>query len=195
MSAASSDITAVIMRLPQHVILLISVYVQCADPEALREIVSKINNVVRKEKQRISNLKIIIAGDFNHHNYLWGGNGVTEERQGEATPIINMMAEHGLTSLLKTGTVTREQADIKLTIDLTLATQNITNSTIFCKVHEVKHGSDHIAIESFFDLSSHKRAHTDRLLFKKAPWQRIQEITTELLRTTPQGSTAQEKCD
>ena len=101
---------------------------------------------MRKKKQRISNLKIIIAGDFNYYNYLWGGNGVTEERQGKVTPIINIMVEHGLTSLLKTGTVTREQAGIKLIINLILVTQNITNSTIFYKVHEVKHGSNHIII-------------------------------------------------
>ena len=54
-------------------------------------------------------LEIIIAGDFNRHNTLWGGNTVSDERQGEAEPIIMMMSEQGLTSLLKRGIIIRDQ--------------------------------------------------------------------------------------
>ena len=62
-----------------------------------------------REKQRVGILEVIIARDFNRHNTLWGGNTVSDERQGEAEPIIIMMSEQGLTSLLKRGVITRDQ--------------------------------------------------------------------------------------
>ena len=47
-----------------------------------------------------------IAGDFNRHDQLWGGDEVSMERQGEADPIIDMMNELALSSLLRRGTKT-----------------------------------------------------------------------------------------
>ena len=64
-----------------------------------------------REKQRVRILEVIIAGDFNRHNTLWGSNTVSEERQGEAEPIIMMISEQGLTSLLKRGIITRDQGE------------------------------------------------------------------------------------
>jgi hypothetical protein len=43
----------------------------------------------------------MIMGDFNHHDQLWGGDNMSLERQGEVDPIINLMNEFTLSSLLK----------------------------------------------------------------------------------------------
>ena len=46
---------------------------------------------------------IVLAGDFNRHDQLWGGDDVTGRRQGEAGLIIDLMDEYGLLSLLSRG--------------------------------------------------------------------------------------------
>ena len=82
-------------------------YIQGADPEALNSAVKTISQAVAREKNRCCGLEIIITGDFNRHDVLWGGSAVTDMRQGEAEPIIDMMGNMGLISLLRRGTVTR----------------------------------------------------------------------------------------
>ena len=104
----SSDITAAIIRLPLQQILLLSVYAQGSDTEALRLAISNINQTINRERARSSTIQIIVAGDFNRHDILWGGITVSDTRQGEAEPIIEMMGLHGLSSLLKSGTTTRD---------------------------------------------------------------------------------------
>ncbi|EXL66365.1 hypothetical protein FOPG_17453 [Fusarium oxysporum f. sp. conglutinans race 2 54008] len=49
---------------------------------------------------------MVIAGDFNRHDQLWGGEDVSLERQGEADQIIGLMSEYALSSLLQRGTKT-----------------------------------------------------------------------------------------
>ena len=127
---------------------------------------------------------MIIAGDLNRHDILWGGDAVSDERQGEAEPIIEMMSEQGLLSLLKSGTVTRNQGGDKLTINVIFATQLLTNSMIWCKIHGTNHGSNYYVIKSSFDLSLPERVQTERLLFKEALWSRVREKITELLTSS-----------
>ena len=106
-----------------------------------------------------------------------------------------MMSEQGLSSLLKSGTVTRMQGGDKSTIDLALATQALADSTIWCKTHDTDHGSDYVAIESSFDLSLPERPSVERFLFKEALWGRIKEMIAELLASSPQAIDTQSKCD
>ena len=108
----SFDVMAVVMQLPQGAILLISVNVQGSDPEALRVAILNINQAIIDVKQRINNLEVIVAGDLNRHGSLWGGEIVLDERQGEAEPIIELMRDQDLTSLLKRGIITRYQGGI-----------------------------------------------------------------------------------
>jgi hypothetical protein len=46
-------------------------------------------------------VEILIMGDFNQHDQLWGGDDVSLGRQGEADLIINLMNKCALSSLLK----------------------------------------------------------------------------------------------
>jgi hypothetical protein len=78
---------------------------------------------------------------------------VALERQGEADPIINLMTKFTLTSLLQRGTKTWHGGDYETTIDLALASKELTDTTLKCVIHKTEHGSDHRAIETVFDIS------------------------------------------
>ena len=179
----SSDITAVIIRLPRHTIFLFSVYMQGSDPEALLLATQMISQIFSREKSRINNLQAVVAGDFSRQDVLWGGEAVSDERQGEAEPIIEMMGEQGLVSLLKRGTITRSQGGNKSTIDLMLATQGLANSMSCCKIHDIDHGSDRLAVESRFNLKVPAQTQTERLLFKEGSWQQLREMVSRLLES------------
>jgi hypothetical protein len=45
-------------------------------------------------------VEVVIAGDFNRHDQLWGGDDVSLGRQDEADQIIGLMSEFALSSLL-----------------------------------------------------------------------------------------------
>ena len=50
-------------------------------------------------------MEVILAGDFNRHDELWGGNDIGV-RQGEADQLIEFMNQYSLQSLLQRGTKT-----------------------------------------------------------------------------------------
>ena len=97
----SSDLTAAVLRLPDRSMLVVSVYVKPQDIEALRVAIYELHQVIRETRSKIgTRVDVILAGDFNRHDYLWGGEDVSRERQGEADPIIDLISEHALRSLL-----------------------------------------------------------------------------------------------
>ena len=59
-----------------QVVLISSVYIQCADQEALQSAIQHISEAVALAKLRFPQLELIIAGDFNRHDTLWGGAAV-----------------------------------------------------------------------------------------------------------------------
>jgi hypothetical protein len=67
-------------------------------------------------------VELVIVGDFNRHDQLWGGDDVSLGRQGEADPIIDLMNEFAPSGLLKRGTKTWQggglDGDCESTIDL-----------------------------------------------------------------------------
>jgi hypothetical protein len=98
----SPDITAAVIRLPDRVVLVASIYVPGGDIRALTDTCEEIRSVVATTRRRIgTTVDIMIVGDFNRHDQLWGGNDVSWERQGEADPIIDLMNELSLSSLLQ----------------------------------------------------------------------------------------------
>ncbi len=118
----SSDITAAIIRLPDKMVLVISAYVQCVDTTALKDACENIRKTVAKARQKIGlPVEVVVVGDFNRHDPLWGGDDVRLERQGEADLIIDAMNKQGLCSLLRRGTKTWSDGTYDTTIDLVLA--------------------------------------------------------------------------
>ncbi|KAJ6163833.1 hypothetical protein N7497_003812 [Penicillium chrysogenum] len=172
----SPDLTAAIIRLPERLIFMASVYVEGEMPR-----------------------QVMIVGDFNRHDQLWGGDEVSLGRQGEADPIIDLMNEFALSSLLKRGTKTWHgggwSGDCESTIDLVLASDNLTDSMIKCAIYGTEHGSDHRAIETVFDAPWSAPKHQERLLLKNAPWKEINARIASALTATPSGGTVQQKTD
>jgi hypothetical protein len=186
------EVEQLAIQSPDRKILIVSVYIP-QGTEALLEEIELIRALINTTRQRIwTRIDIVLAGDFNRHDQLWGGNDVTE--QGEADPIIYLMAEVGLRSLLPRGTVTQE-ADSSSTIDLMLASQELADTTIRCGIYSVEHGSDHRAIETVFDIKPSERVVGQRLLFKNAPWPAIRDRVDRSLRNTPISNNVQRQTD
>lgn len=104
---ASSDLTRAIIGFPERDVLVVSVYVEGRNARALEVAMRQLHTAIAEFRHGSGRrTDVILAGDFNRHNMLWGGDEATERRQGEAGPIIELMGEHGLHSLLPRGTKT-----------------------------------------------------------------------------------------
>ncbi|KAM4067796.1 endonuclease-reverse transcriptase domain-containing protein [Hirsutella rhossiliensis] len=128
---------------------------------------------------------VVLAGDFNRHDLLWGGDEVSASRQGEGQPIIDLMNDFGLSSLLPRGTKTWQRADEESTIDLVLASAELADEVISCMTHPTDHGSDHRAIQTAFDIQVPERTFPQRLMLKNAPWIAIATRVEDELRPLP----------
>lgn len=196
----SPDLTAAVVQLPERLIFMASVYVEGGDAQALRDTYSSLRKAITKVRQDTGAVvEALIVGDFNRHDQLWGGDDVSLERQGEADPIIDLMSEFALSSLLKRGTKTwqggGQGGDHESTIDLVLASENLTGSMVKCAVHGTEHGSDHRAIETVFDVPVPVAKQQERLLLKNAPWKGINARITTSLDSTPSDGTVQQRTD
>lgn len=174
----SPDLTAAVIRLPERLIFMASIYVEGSDTSALDDACNHLTNAITKvQRDTGAVVEILIMGDFNRHDQLWGGDDVSLGRQGEADPIIDLMNEFALSSLLKRGTKTwhggGQSGDCESTIDLVLASENLTDSMVKCAILGTAHGSDHCAIETVFDAPWSSPKHQERLLLKNAPWKEI----------------------
>lgn len=165
----SPDITAVELRIPGARIFVASIYVPCQNQEALARTTELIRKAIAELQARRGAIEIILAGDFNRHNPLWGGDRVSVQRQGEAEPILALIEELGLLSLLPRGTKTWQNGERESTIDLLLASEVLAENYLQCRVHETEHGSDHRAIEARFDFDLPEADRKPRLLLKNAP--------------------------
>ncbi|KAI7705111.1 hypothetical protein KC353_g13078 [Hortaea werneckii] len=124
----SADITVVLLRLPDRSVLLASVYVEGGNASALGETVMLLDDAISTSQRRGGpRIDLVIAGDFNRHDQLWGGDEVLASRQGEADPIIDFMNRWSLESLLPRGTKTWQNASRATTIDLMLASQELAS--------------------------------------------------------------------
>jgi ribonuclease HI/exonuclease III len=191
----SPDMTAAIIRLPERSILVASVYVPGLDAQALRDTCDNLQKIIQ-EVRRTANaaVELVVVGDFNRHDQLWGGDDVSVERQGEADLIIDLMNEFTLSSLLHRGTKTWHGGDHKTTIDLVLASEELKDATVKCTLYGTEHGSDHRTIETVFDVSVPVPRPQERLLLKNAPWKEINaRITTSL--GSPSEGTVQQRTD
>ena len=84
-----------------------SVYVEGGEASALEDACDHLRKAILKVRRDTGAVvDIMIMGDFNRHDQLWGGDEVSLGRQGEADLIINLMIEFALSSLLKRGTKT-----------------------------------------------------------------------------------------
>ena len=192
----SPDITAAVVRLPDRLILVVSVYVPGGDPRALQETCDCLRNAVEDVRRGAGTVvEVVVVGDFNRHDQLWGGDDVSLERQGEADQIIDLMSDLSLSSLLRRGTKTWQQWGYETTIDLVLASEELAASTVKCSIYGTEHGSDHRAIETVFDISVPTPKPQERLLLRNAPWKEINARIAKTLNARPFEGTVQVKTD
>lgn len=76
-----------------------------------------------------------------------------------------------------------------------LASQELSSSVLKCQVHGTEHGSDHRAVETFFDVEVPDHAAQTRLLFKNAPWNAIRERIACALQERPLDGDVQRQTD
>lgn len=193
---ASSDLTAATLQLPDRAVLVVSVYVEGSNDEALVSTIRQLHNLsvnIRGRDGRRTD--VLIMGDFNRHDQLWGGDHISSVRQGEADALVDYMAEHSLHSLLPRGTKTWQSGDIETTIDLILASTELAEEMVRCCIHYTNHGSDHQAIETEFDISIPDRSANARLLWKNAPWAEIRSRVATNLRAAPLDGSVQQQTD
>ncbi|KAJ5100145.1 hypothetical protein N7532_007146 [Penicillium argentinense] len=183
---ASADIVAVLLFTPSPT-LTVSVYIPPGKGSEGTRTLTQGLDAIREAYHRVQseygdNIDILIVGDFNRHDQLWGGNQVaTRNRQGEAEPIVLLMADWGLTSLLPRGIFTREEGPYRSTIDLVLASTDLSRRVTRCRIHPVEHGSDHRAIETTFQSEARPTPPpTIRFSFREAPWADINRELRDL---------------
>jgi len=193
---ASADLTAAVLRLPERDVLVVSVYVQGKDAEMLVSAMEMLHGLIRSFRDGTGRrTDVVLVGDFNRHDLLWTGDDVSVMRQGEAEPIVDLMNEHGLCSLLPRGTRTWQGQDQESTIDLVLTTSELADEMVACVLHPTDHGSDHRAIRTTFDVALPERVATPRLLFKNAPWNLIRARVDEGLQPLPKAVDVQTQAD
>jgi exonuclease III len=190
------DMTAAIVRLHERQLLVVSVYIPGGNPRVLRESCNTLRKVIHDARQNAGTVvDVLLAGDFNQHDQLWGGEDVTVERQGEADPIIDLMNEFALSSLLRRGTKTWHGGDYETTIDLVLASKELADTALKCAIHKTEHGSDHRAIKTLFDTSVLIPKQQERLLLKNAPWKERNNRIARTLDATLAEGTVQQRTD
>jgi exonuclease III len=165
-----ADLTAVQIRLPDRAVLVVSVYIEGGSDEALEAAMRELDRLIRRFRNGTgTRTDVVLAGDFNRHDQLWGGDDVSPTRQGEGDRIVNLIDEHSLCSLLLRGTKTWQSGDAESTIDLVLASAELADQLLRCTIHPCDYGSDYRAIETAFDITVEDRPSKTRFLFKNAP--------------------------
>ncbi|EED11554.1 hypothetical protein TSTA_008500, partial [Talaromyces stipitatus ATCC 10500] len=118
---ASPDLTATIRQLPDRAVLVVSVYIEWNSEEALTSTIRLLRSLVTDIRGREgTRTDVLIIGDFNKHDQLWGGDQISSARQGEADDLVDYMSGNSLHSLLPRGK-TWQLGDRETTIDLVLA--------------------------------------------------------------------------
>ncbi|KJZ69882.1 hypothetical protein HIM_10715 [Hirsutella minnesotensis 3608] len=182
----SADLTAAVLRLEEREVLVASVYVEGKNDEALTSAMELLRDLIDRFRGGTGNrTDVVLAGDFNRHDLLWGGDQVPTRRQGEGQPIIDLMEDVGLCSLLPRGTKTWQGPDKESTIDLVLASAELADEVTSCAIHPTEHGSDHRAIQTTFDIRVQERIFQQRLLLRNAPWINIAARVEDEIRPLP----------
>lgn len=106
-SVPSADLTLALLRLSDRSVRVASVYVEVGNAAALYATIGLLTEAIHNARRRDgARLRVVVAGDFNCHDQLWGGDEVLPYRQGKGDPIVDFMCEWNLGSLLPRGTKT-----------------------------------------------------------------------------------------
>lgn len=138
---------------------------------------------------------MVIVGDFNYYNQLWGGDNISQVRQGKANNIINLIDKIALRSLLPRGTKTQHRGEFKSTINLVLALEALAINIIKCIPIKIDYRLDYQVIETIFKAYLPKQIQQERFGLKNAPWKEINIRITKDLERLPIEGTVQQNTD
>ncbi|KAM3547138.1 hypothetical protein ARSEF4850_010177, partial [Beauveria asiatica] len=160
--------TVALVRISERVLLVASVYVEGLDAQAVADTCDRLRCMIQEVRRKEGGLvDVVIMGDFNRHDQLWGGDDISLVRQGEGDAIVDLMNELSLH----------------------------TDGVVRCGLYETDHGSDHRTIDTVFDATVPAMEQPRRLLFKNAPWKKINGRIEEELRKLPTEGTVQQNTD
>ncbi len=123
------------------------------------------------KKESIPNLELIVCGDFNRWDTLWGGDHLaSHSRQGEGRSIVEFISDLDLQLLLPRGTITYlgNSRGGESTIDLVMATNRLHSERTRCQTHETEHGSDYLTILTGFVTSAPAPIFAPRRMYENA---------------------------
>jgi G:T/U-mismatch repair DNA glycosylase len=189
----SNDLTAVILEQGNRSILVVSIYIPNigngyeADEQELQSRLQKVQEAIAGEHNNNPELEVFIAGDFNRHDTVWGGNDVAvEPRQGEGSRILDFIEENNLQLLTQRRVATWERNGSASTIDLTMVSERLFHDRETCQLFENEYGSDHRAIHTAIGMGEVIEDPTaSRYLLQKADWKAIRSRIGQHLADNP----------
>ncbi|EKG08887.1 Endonuclease/exonuclease/phosphatase, partial [Macrophomina phaseolina MS6] len=96
------------------------------------------------------------------------------------------MEDFHLQSLLPRGTVTYESAGHSSTIDLILASPQLTEEMSNCSPTSTAYGRDHLAIETYFETDMPYQELEAQYTFRSANWEAVRsEMRKTLVKEPP----------
>ena len=189
----SSDLTAVTIRHGEDTMLIISVYVAHVtglqkNNQTLSTTLRQIRKAIHKVRVPVPEATLLIAGDFNRHDEVWGGKVPAYGRRGEGDLILQFMTEQELWSALPQGTPTYHNLGetTLTTIDLTLLSLKLQPAVQACQIDPTDHGSDHFA--TMLTLRHMMQVCTtpkQRRSYNMASWEAIRGTIQEALGPPP----------
>jgi ribonuclease HI len=188
-----NDSTIIILQRANRNILVASIYIPSntrnkeEDEYQLACRMQELQRIIDREKSVNPRLEILIAGDFNRHDSLWGGPSVAlEQRQGEGAKVIDFLEQNNLQLLAPRGVATWERGEWKSTIDLIMASERLSEDTIKCKIWDNEYGSDHRAIHTAISMDQDQELpQVERYLIQKADWKAVRETIKQTLVSAP----------
>lgn len=148
-----------------HIINLIvcSIYMPgCKTGETDNPITTQLKNLVKYIKD--NNLEIIIGGDFNGHNTIWG----SKESNPRGNRILDFIIDNNLALINKGSAPTFVSGGNETIIDLTLATKKVEKDISGWEVAQEESFSDHKTIN--FEIETEKINPIKNRTKKKTDW-------------------------
>jgi ribonuclease HI len=130
---------------------------------------------------------LLVLGDFNLHHPLWstthrdGSNGISATQ-----PLLTIIEGFDLQLLTAPGTPTHRWKGGETTIDLTFASTDVADRTIYCKVDaNLDHDSDHLPIATAIDWSWQPATRSKKRLWTKTNLPLLRQTAKNRLRLVP----------
>lgn len=133
-------------------------------------------------------LGVFLAGDFNRHDSLWGGDRVAcEHQQGEAEGLLDFIENNNLQLLTPRGAATWERDGIAVsTINLAFATVTLFEDRILCQLFPNEYGSAHRAVHTVIALPGEQQEiQTRSYILQRANWSVIRQHVQQRLHYSP----------